>query len=439
MTTDLEARLREALRDDAQRARLVNPNRPPAPNVVPISETPSRAHSGRRLVAVAATIALIAAAGVALVQIAGNRTTDVTTTPGPGTTTSPSLATNPPGPTRLFTDIQPGATAPLPPAPISARTGAAVVWTGKELIVWSGSPTGPAPATGDGAALDLTTGKWRSIATSPIGARDTPAAVWTGTEMIVVGGNGRQRLRSGAAYSPTTDKWRVLPDAPVGIDQWATAVWTGEEVLVLGGERGNAAYDPSTNEWRRLADGPQGVEQAVWTGKTVLANKETTEPSSEDGRGRALVQYDPSTDTWRVDGEASYAELVGVPDDHGVTRSVIGLPLDTGAPVDVLDDTGEVVGHLPAFPGKAAVFGDHIEAGGIWVGDEALIGISDGSLFPTSETWAFNPGNETWRRVRTPIDSPMMTIGDMLLVTSESTNNDITRASLYRPPMTATR
>ena len=31
MTTDLEQRLREALHEDAQRARLVNPDGPPAP------------------------------------------------------------------------------------------------------------------------------------------------------------------------------------------------------------------------------------------------------------------------------------------------------------------------------------------------------------------------------------------------------------------------
>jgi hypothetical protein len=62
MTTDLEQRLRDALHEDADRARLVNPNGPPAPGVPPliVGRRPSR---GARWVAVAAVIALIALVG----------------------------------------------------------------------------------------------------------------------------------------------------------------------------------------------------------------------------------------------------------------------------------------------------------------------------------------------------------------------------------------
>jgi hypothetical protein len=89
MTTDLESRLRAALHERAQRARLVNPDRPPAPDLVSMSETPRRAHTGRRLVAMAAAIAVIAAALV-IVQTTGHRTTHVTVTP--------TTVTTPPGP-----------------------------------------------------------------------------------------------------------------------------------------------------------------------------------------------------------------------------------------------------------------------------------------------------------------------------------------------------
>lgn len=88
MSTDLEARLREALHVDAQRARLVNPQSPPARDVVSISEAPPRSRSGRRLVALAAAIALIVGAGVVIFQDARDRTGDVTTSPGPPTPSS---------------------------------------------------------------------------------------------------------------------------------------------------------------------------------------------------------------------------------------------------------------------------------------------------------------------------------------------------------------
>ena len=38
MTTDLEQRLREALHEDAERARLVNPDGPPAPEARRLSD-----------------------------------------------------------------------------------------------------------------------------------------------------------------------------------------------------------------------------------------------------------------------------------------------------------------------------------------------------------------------------------------------------------------
>ena len=86
MSTDLEHRVREALHERAQRARLVHPDQPPGPEVVSISETPLRARSGRRLVALAAAIALIAGAALVVIKTAGHRTTHVTTTPSTATT-----------------------------------------------------------------------------------------------------------------------------------------------------------------------------------------------------------------------------------------------------------------------------------------------------------------------------------------------------------------
>ena len=81
MTTDLEQRLRLAFREDAHRARLVNPEgpvdadeRPPAPH--------RGSHTARWLVA-AALVIVAGVVGVVLIQDGGEDDREVTTTPGP--------------------------------------------------------------------------------------------------------------------------------------------------------------------------------------------------------------------------------------------------------------------------------------------------------------------------------------------------------------------
>jgi hypothetical protein len=77
MTTELEQRLRDALHEDSERARLVNPAGPPVPAPRELARDQPRRRSGRNLVAIAAAIALIAAAGVAVIQD-GDRGPDLT-------------------------------------------------------------------------------------------------------------------------------------------------------------------------------------------------------------------------------------------------------------------------------------------------------------------------------------------------------------------------
>ena len=88
MSSDLEQRLREALHDDAARARLVNPDRPADPDERSLPGAQHPARSPRRLVAAAAAIVLIAAAGaVVWFNNARDRDVGVTTAPDPDSTT----------------------------------------------------------------------------------------------------------------------------------------------------------------------------------------------------------------------------------------------------------------------------------------------------------------------------------------------------------------
>ncbi len=99
-------------------------------------------------------------------------------------------------------------------APGSGRTGAAVVWTGRRLLVWGGQTFPGATVTArHGLSYDPIGNRWSSLPQSPLPARVDPTAVWTGRELIVWGGsttscrlNGpchTQLHPDGAAFSPT--------------------------------------------------------------------------------------------------------------------------------------------------------------------------------------------------------------------------------------------
>jgi hypothetical protein len=89
------------------------------------------------------------------------------------------------------------------------------VWTGKEVIVWSG--------TGDIRALayDPKTDRWRALAAnSPQPSLRGGAAVsWVRNQLVVYGGTAfdektktitQQNLTNGALYNPQTDRWEKL-------------------------------------------------------------------------------------------------------------------------------------------------------------------------------------------------------------------------------------
>lgn len=72
----------------------------------------------------------------------------------------------------------------------AARHGHVAVWTGEEMVVFGGQ-TGPSAssAVATGGAYNPATGQWRSLGNggSPL-ARTQAAGVWTGSELLVFGG-----------------------------------------------------------------------------------------------------------------------------------------------------------------------------------------------------------------------------------------------------------
>jgi hypothetical protein len=151
------------------------------------------------------------------------------------------------------------------------------VWTGEEAIFVPVGTRGLAR----GVAYTPATHSWRGIATAPIPARYGASLVWTGGEAILWGGGpGGTR---GAAYNPQTDAWRRLPRSPIGLNV-ASSMWTGREMLVFGSlldgrnraatrTSVGAAYDPAANSWRRIprsALSPQATS-AVWIRGRMVA------------------------------------------------------------------------------------------------------------------------------------------------------------------------
>ena len=139
--------------------------------------------------------------------------------------------------TDTWTPTSTGLDCPTP----RAFASTAVVWTGKEMVVWGGG-AGPGAITpvGDGGAYDPDTDSWRKISqTGAPPARSLHTAVWTGKEMIVWGGSnngGGSNLNSGGHYNPNSDSWipTAIDNAPTG-RYGHVAVWTGKEMIIWGG------------------------------------------------------------------------------------------------------------------------------------------------------------------------------------------------------------
>jgi N-acetylneuraminic acid mutarotase len=142
----------------------------------------------------------------------------------------------------------------LPPLPDGLRADiASMVWTGEEMLVWGVRHAVDSDATG--ARFDPESGRWRPLADDPLppfrryeGTPGSQSAVWTGTEMVVwTGALGAEttQLPDGSAdavagtaertaviaYDPSADRWRELPDAP-GAGYNPAFVWTGKHLIV---------------------------------------------------------------------------------------------------------------------------------------------------------------------------------------------------------------
>ena len=202
-------------------------------------------------------------------------------------------------------------TATNPNAPV-ARVSHTAVWTGTEMIVWGGydglPPTG---YTNTGGRYNPTSDTWSATSfTNAPTARSHHTAVWTGSEMIVWSGFDIPEINanSGGRYNPITNSWTAtsmtnVPDSR----QYHTAVWTGSEMIVWGGTQNlgitklntGGRYNPSTNSWIATtvtnAPTPRFYHTGVWSGNEMIVWGGLDQNDFELHTGG---NYNPGTDSW---------------------------------------------------------------------------------------------------------------------------------------------
>ena len=88
-----------------------------------------------------------------------------------------------------------------------------------------------------------------------------------------------------------------------------------------------------------------------------------------------LARYEMAADQWTVVDVGSSAAVVGVPGADGTISTFVDLSSDAGLGVKLLDSAGNLLAELPAFPGDPGVFGDIVDASGLWVSEEAVFEI----------------------------------------------------------------
>ena len=192
-----------------------------------------------------------------------------------------------------------------PPAP---RGGEKAVWTGTEMLIWGGQVSEVSPL-GAGAIFSPQSGHWRLISSEGAPSRRVlHSMLWTGSRVLVWGGMWENTwLRSGASYDPVLDTW--APISPVGAPQARranTTLWTGAEMVLWGGSeegtyavRSGARYHPASDTWRdiSLVGAPlaRNSHTAIWTGADMIV----WGGAASDGLRGDGGRYDPAQDSWR--------------------------------------------------------------------------------------------------------------------------------------------
>jgi hypothetical protein len=288
------------------------------------------------------------------------------------------------------------------------------VWTGSQMLVWSGA------VNPGGASYDPAADAWAVLPQAPVQPRRYAVVVWSGSEMIGWGGTGASgTTNDGAAYNPGTRAWRTIAPAPIAPRTEAAGVWatTTREMIVWSGDTGpgdfkfypdGAAYDPVHDSWRTIAASPLAGRVGAgvtWNGQSMVVH-DGTSPAGDFGF------YDPATDSWTGpfdDPPSSHKVVDGVATAVGATSLFWGgngvgqsIQIANGISIEGASSVASTLAALPssvsAYPSRG-LCGGWSSNGRLWIwggvsaaGDGGSTGLDDGAYLDLSSgTWTAMP------------------------------------------------
>lgn len=179
----------------------------------------------------------------------------------------------------------------------SLRNNEAVVWSGKDLVVWGGIYSGT--TLGTGSVYSPATNSWFPVSmTNAPTARSSPHSASVGSNVVIWGGsdNGFVSLNDGGIFDATTNSWKSIAAtvSPKSKGDGGAFLATNDEIFYLSGWNGGGVscatdskgyfFNPSTNSWRE-ANIPQDLARCyagvVWTGKYIMVTHGSMDPGAD--------------------------------------------------------------------------------------------------------------------------------------------------------------
>lgn len=215
----------------------------------------------------------------------------------------------------------------------SARWGATLLWTGREILVYGGRATLSGPALTSGASFDPATGLWSPIASGLVGhvlaiggATASQAFIWGGWGATT----GSTLVGTAERYTTDTAAWAAASTTSGAPGTLQDPAWTVTEtgLLLWGGlSWGNAtnqfwSYDLLGNSWTSLGafgttarSGAFGVWDSrsfvVWAGRGT-AGVSNTGWIYDGGLWTAMDSANAPTARYAAFRETGWAFAVGV-------------------------------------------------------------------------------------------------------------------------------
>jgi hypothetical protein len=311
----------------------------------------------------------------------------------------------------------------LDPGPFGFQSGAHVIWTGREMIVWGGYGASGNPLW-NGAAFDPESGVWRLLPDPPSLGFGSAEAVWADTRLVVFS-------RYVTAYLDlASDEWTVVGDGPPYVPHSpGFTVWTGDLVATWA-PLGIHVFDPETAEWETLPD--PGVGGANGFGALRVVGGRLYALGSHHGACGVRNAAEWTGSIWRVlpEGSASSRQTsCASPRQSGVASGRLFL----------WGGDRDIAAYDPATDSWTQVAAPPIAFGDSW--DSWTLRLDDRLLLTLGSEWGISPHSliydatsGTWAMVSLPGMGQMVWTGEEVLSWGGCCSRSVVDAWRFEPP-----